>query len=167
VRPGERYLNAYEIPARRALRRNTLIIAAAGNDSRRSQGLISPVGSPANSPSVLAVAAVDRFLRIADFSNGAINPDGRVDIAGPGVQVYSSAPEPPATPQPPFFRQWTAQYDTISGTSMATPHVSGIAALLWQANPDLNAGEIWRLLTSTTRALPLAVRDVGFGLVQA
>ncbi|WP_053080168.1 S8 family serine peptidase [Methylobacterium variabile] len=166
VAPGQTYLNAFESIAREALRRNTLIIAAAGNDSRRSQNKVCPVGSPANCPSIMAVGAVDRFLRTADFSNGSTNPDGRVDIAGPGVDIYSSAPEPAATPQPPYFRTWSAQYDTISGTSMATPHVAGIAALLRQENPGLTAGGLWRLLVAKARTLPQPSGDVGAGLVQ-
>jgi subtilisin family serine protease len=167
VQQGQTHLDAFENIAREALRRNTLIIAAAGNDSRRSQGTIRPVSTPANCPSIMAVAALDRFLRVADFSNAAINPDARVDIAGPGVDIYSSAPEPAATPQPPFFRQWTARNDTISGTSMATPHVSGIAALLRQENPDMAAADLWRLLVSKSRALQLPSRDIGAGLAQA
>ena len=167
VQPGQEHSPAFENLAREAMRLNTLIIAATGNDSRRSQGIIKPVGSPANCPSILSVAAVDRFLRVADFSNGAINSDGSVDIAGPGVEVYSTAPEPAPPRQPPFFRQWSARYDTISGTSMATPHVSGIAALLRQENPEMTAAELWRHLTSKARALPLPAGDVGAGVVQA
>lgn len=166
VLPGQRHLQAFEDAARRALDRNTLIIAAAGNDSRRSQGLRVPVSSPANCPSVLAVAAVDRSLRVADFSNAAVNPDASVDIAAPGVEVYSAAPEPAAPPQPPRFRQWAAQYDTISGTSMATPHVAGIAALLKEANPGMSAGDLWRLLTSRATPLSFPASDVGAGLAQ-
>jgi subtilisin family serine protease len=166
VQPGQRHLTAFEAAAREALRRNSLIVAAAGNDSRRVQGKVRPVSSPANCPSIIAVAAVDRVLRTADFSNGSINAEGRVDIAGPGVDVYASAPEPAATPQPPFFRQWSAQYDTISGTSQATPHVAGIAALLRQENPSLTASELWRLLTSRAQPLPQPSGDVGAGLVQ-
>ncbi len=167
VMPGQGHLTAFENIARLALRNDTLIIAAAGNESRRSQGKVMPVGSPANCPSIMAVAAVDRSMRTADFSNGSINPDGRVDIAGPGVDVYSSAPEPGATPQPPRFSQWPPQYHTISGTSMATPHVAGIAALLRQENPSLSANEIWRLLASRAHALTQPSGDVGAGLAQA
>lgn len=167
VAPGQPFLQAFERIALEALRRNALIIAAAGNESRRSIGRISPVGSPANCPSIMAVAAIDPALRVADFSNGSVNPDGRVDICGPGSDVYSSAPEPAAAPQPPFFRQWSSQYDTISGTSMATPHVAGIAALYREERPDLAAADLWRLLTARALPLPIPAGDVGAGLVQA
>jgi len=163
---GQRFSQAFENTARRALDQNALIVAAAGNDSRRSQGLKVPVSNPANCPSVMAVAAVDRSLRVADFSNSAINPDASVDIAAPGVDVYSSAPEPAPPPQPPRFRQWVAQYDMISGTSMATPHVAGIAALLKEANPSLSAGDLWRLLAARATPLGFQAADVGAGLAR-
>jgi subtilisin len=166
VLPGQRFSQVFENTARRALDQNALIIAAAGNDSRRSQGVRIPVSNPANCPSVLAVAAVDRSLRVADFSNSALNPDASVDISAPGVEVYSSAPEPSPSPQPPRFRQWTAQHDTISGTSMATPHVAGIAALLKEANPGMSAGDLWRLLAARAAPLPFPASDVGAGLAQ-
>jgi subtilisin len=166
VLPRQTFSPAFEQVALEAMRNNMLIIAAAGNDSRRSQRPVRPVSSPANCPSVMAVAALDRFLRVADFSNGSVNQDARVDIAGPGVDIYSSAPEPTPPPQPPFFRQWSARYDTISGTSQATPHVSGIAALLLQENRDLSAAELWRVLVSRARTLSLPSGDVGAGLAQ-
>ncbi|WP_017325800.1 S8 family serine peptidase [Synechococcus sp. PCC 7336] len=168
VSPGEGFSPAFERVGRQAMRNNCLIVAAAGNESDRRRGQIEPVGSPANCPSFMAVAAVDSQMRVANFSNGGINRDGRVDIAGPGVAIYSSAPDSPAAPlQPPFFRRWSNRYDTIGGTSMATPHVSGIAALYRQANPSLSASQLWRLITSTASPLPIPSRDVGAGLVQA
>lgn len=167
VLPGQAFLQAFENTARQAMAQGSLIIAAAGNDSRRSQGSRIPVSSPANCPSIMAVAAVDRTLRVADFSNSAINPDAAIDIAGPGVEVYSSAPEPAAPPQPPRFRHWASQYEVLNGTSMATPHVAGVAALLKEANPTLTSGALWRLLVSRARTLQLPASDVGAGLVQA
>lgn len=166
ILPGQRFLQPFEDAARRALDRNVLVIAAAGNDSRRSQGVRLPVSHPANCPSIMAVAAIDRALRVADFSNGAVNPDASVDIAGPGVEVYSSTPDPAPPPQPPRFRQWRAQYDSANGTSMAAPHVAGIAALIKEANPGMSAGDLWRALTSRAAALGYPASDVGAGLVQ-
>lgn len=163
---GAKHLTAFETAARRALRAGTLIIAAAGNDSRRSQDDIRPVSHPANCPSIMAVGALDANLQPADFSNGAVNEDGKVDIAGPGVSVLSSAPDPAPPRQPPFFRQWQPYCDTISGTSMATPHVTGVAALLKEEFPDLSAGDLWRLLVSKAKSLPHPASDVGAGLLR-
>lgn len=67
------------------------------------------------------------------------------------------------------YSSWISpeNYNTISGTSMATPYVAGIAAMLWEANPGASASEIWMLLTQSAKRLTLNVSDVGAGLVQA
>ncbi|MEZ4664070.1 MAG: S8 family serine peptidase [Caldilineaceae bacterium] len=160
VSAGATYSNIYETVAYRALRAGTLIIAAAGNDSRRlnKPSVINPVSRPANCPSILAVAAVDRSDKIAKFSNGSINVDqegAEVDVAGPGVDIYSSWPG-------------AKGYNTISGTSMATPHVAGIAALCAEANPNARGRQLWDGLLQSLRPLNgLLARDVGAGFVVA
>jgi subtilisin family serine protease len=146
---GETFSPIWEGVARQASEAGTLIIAAAGNT-----GPFGPVNRPANCPSIMAIAAVDVRLKVASFSAPARNPDGLVDIAGPGVDVYSTVPMP-------------TRYQTFSGTSMATPHVAGIAALLAEANPEASPAEIWRRLIQTARPLRLPSRRVGAGLVQA
>ena len=154
VHPGQSYSYIYESVGQRALRNGTLVIAAAGNDSRRPQ-LIVPVSRPANCPSIMSVAALDSRIGIASFSNGGLNPrGGQIDIAGPGVSVHSSWP-------------MSRRYNTISGTSMATPHVAGVAALFAESNPRSGAQTLWGLLTRNARRLSLPSRDVGSGLVQA
>lgn len=145
--PGGPYAY-YTQAGQAALNVGGLIIAAAGNDSRRP-GYIAPAGAPANSPTIVSVAALMQGLGVASFSNG-----GKVDIAGPGVDVFSSWPTP-------------ARYKTISGTSMATPHVAGCAALLAQSNPAFRGLQLRNALVRTARRLPLPPSDVGAGLVQA
>ena len=153
VAPGQRWSRGFELIARRALSRGTLIIAAAGNDSERDDGVVAPVGHPANCPSIMAVGAVDSSLEIAPFSNGGPAPNGgQVDLVGPGVDVHSSWILP-------------ARYNRISGTSMATPHVAGIAALIVEAsNLAATGNALWRALSGAARRLPLPSTDAGVGL---
>ena len=144
---------AYEAVGKVALDRGTLIIAAAGNNARRP-GDPGFVGVPANSPSIMAIAATDSASQVARFSSGSGNGDGgRVDLAGPGVKVFSSWPLP-------------QRYHSINGTSMATPHVSGIAAL-WNEATGHTGRELWTVLVQNAKALDVPSVDVGAGLAQA
>ena len=158
--PGSTFSPIYEEVAKRALNQGTLIIAAAGNESNRP-GFTNPVGRPANSPSIMAVAALDSQLNIASFSNRSINPNGgQIDIAAPGVNVHSTW-----TTDPRVGGQ-ASRYRSISGTSMATPHVAGIAALYAEATGKRGL-ELWALLMRDTQRLDLPSLDVGVGLSQA
>jgi subtilisin family serine protease len=142
----------YTFAGRRALQRGTLIIAAAGNNAQRP-GNPGFVGAPANSPEIMAVGALDAALDIASFSARSLpGPGGQVDLAGPGVAVYSSWPMP-------------TRYNTISGTSMATPHAAGVAAL-WAQATGRRGLELWATLDKESRRLELPSVDVGAGLVQ-
>lgn len=153
VRPGELFPQTYEKLAQRALKRGTLIVAAAGNDSDRPPR-IEPVGKPANCPSILAVAALDKALTPSFFSNGGINGQGgEINIAAPGRDIRSAAPG--------------GGYQNLSGTSMATPHVAGVLALIVEAHSDASADELKAGLLSGAFPMTQPVRDVGSGLLQA
>ncbi|MPY82736.1 MAG: S8 family serine peptidase [Actinophytocola sp.] len=153
VQPGQPHSVTFERAARRAMNRGTLIIAAAGNESARSDGVIAPVSHPANCPTIMAVGAIDPRHKVADFSCGTLPDSGAVDLVAPGVDVHSSWPMPD-------------RHNTISGTSMATPHVAGVAALDAQAYQG-TTWELWARLSQTAERLPLPSTDVGAGLVQA
>ena len=128
-----------------------LIVAAAGNESQRPS-VLKPVGNPAACPSIMAVAALDAQRQVAWFSCAALDAVGGVDLAAPGVDVLSA--KPGGTTQ------------LMSGTSMATPHVAGLAALYLQKTPGLTAGKLWQALQGRCLSAGLA-SDVGTGLVQA
>ncbi|MFD3165923.1 S8 family serine peptidase [Herpetosiphon sp. NSE202] len=96
--------------------------------------------TPGNNPNVFSVGAVDSNNLIADFSSRGPTSDGRTnpDLSGPGVRVPSAWPD--------------GSTAFMNGTSMAAPHVSGIAALIWSANPQYigNLAATQALLTDTT-----------------
>ncbi|TKI69785.1 peptidase S8 [Lysinibacillus mangiferihumi] len=116
-----------------AYSKGVLIVAAAGN-SGYAQGTI---GYPGALPNAIAVAALENVqqngtYRVADYSSrGYISTagdyviqEGDIEISAPGSSVYST--------------WYNGGYNTISGTSMATPHVSGLAAKIWAENPSLS-----------------------------
>lgn len=150
---GQAYSRTYERVATRALEKGTLIIAAAGNESDRRAGRINPVGHPANCPSIMAISAIDVARQMAWFSCGTVDTIGAIDLTGPGFDVHSSWPMP-------------LRYKRISGTSMATPHAAGMAALMAQAT-GARGLELWARLSQFARRLPLPGTDIGAGLVQA
>ncbi|WP_128563843.1 S8 family serine peptidase [Methylobacterium crusticola] len=154
TQPGEQPDPLYEEVGAAALREDCLIVAAAGNESARDFGFIAPVGAPANSPSIMAVAAVDPTLKVASFSCGGVNgTGGGVDLSGPGVSVLSSFPRPRLSRQ-------------LQGTSMACPHVAGVAALFASTDPGLRGQRLWDALVAAAREIG-PQRDYGRGLVQA
>jgi subtilisin family serine protease len=147
----------FEAIGDRALKAGSLIIVAAGNDSGRSTSKFIPVGSPANAKTIMAVGALGSDLKVADFSNQGQVVGGEVDIAGPGVSIYSVSRVGTGSP---------ANYIRRSGTSMATPYVAGIAAL-WAEKTGARGQALWDVLTQNAKNVGLDRKDVGAGLVQA
>ena len=109
-----------------AQQRGALVVAATGNAG-------AAVFYPAACAGVLAVAATDRADQRAGFSN--FGP--QVDLAAPGVEIYSTWP-------------WLDGYFIKSGTSMAAPHVAGVAALVWSRWPEWTNVAVSRQITETT-----------------
>jgi hypothetical protein len=126
-------------------RRDVVVVAASGNDS------LDRLGYPANSPWAISVGAVDRTLTRASFSNYGAG----LDVVGPGVDV------------PSLFTDGESCLG--SGTSMATPHVAGVAALIRARDPSLNRDEVRNVLRNQARDLgaPGYDREYGAGLVHA
>jgi subtilisin len=125
-----------------------LLVAAAGN-SGNPPGRGDNVGYPAAYDSVIAVAASDSNDNRASFSS--TGPE--VELIAPGVSVLSTLPGD--------------EYGTYSGTSMASPHVAGAAALAWAVNSDLTNAEIREILQDTAEDLGLDPNHQGHGLVRA
>ncbi|WP_442506576.1 S8 family serine peptidase [Novipirellula sp. SH528] len=146
------YSTAYEAAGLRAIQQNALVIAAAGNRSRRSAGIQRRVSAPANTPSIVGVGAIRESGHVADFSNRTFCKYGEVDFVAPGVDVFSSD----------IIRD---SYKIRNGTSMATPHVAGIAALLLEQDPGLGGYSLYRRLKELSLTSPeLDPADYGHGL---
>ncbi len=112
-----------------------LFVVAAGNDGTNNDSTPSYPGSY-DTPNILTVAAVDNQGALASFSNVGRNS---VHVAAPGVNILSVT---------------TAGFESWSGTSMATPHVSGIAALLAAHEPNLTNLELKNRIIATAKPLP-------------
>ncbi len=130
--------------------KGALFVAAAGNESNDND-------RSANYPSnydvdnVVAVAASDRNDKMASFSNYG---ETTVDLAAPGVNIWSTKPRD--------------LYQSLNGTSMATPHVSGVAALIWSKFPNLTYRQVFiRLMGSVDRKSAFIGKTVTGGRLNA
>ncbi len=119
-----------------------LFVAAAGNESNNND--TSPTyPCTYDVPNVVSVAATDNRDVIASFSNYGAR---KVHVAAPGVKVYSTVK--------------AGAYATYSGTSMATPHTAGVAALVWSANPTWDFAEVKSRLIRTSDPIQALRRKV-------
>lgn len=135
-----------------------LFVAAAGNN-----GVDVSVGSPAAADSALAVAATTKTDALASFSSRgprwgdmALKPD----IAAPGVDIVAARASGTGAGVP--VNEW---YTSLQGTSMATPHVAGAAAILAQAYPQWSPAELKAALMSTAHDAGHTVYQQGAGRV--
>jgi Subtilase family len=126
-----------------------LLVASSGNGAQQGNF----VEYPASYDHVMSVGAVDESGRVAPFSTF----NAQVDISGPGVDVLS------------LGASSNNDYFSMSGTSMAAPHVAGVAALLWSQFPNKTATEIDQALTASARDVGSCGKDpvYGHGLVDA
>jgi len=125
---------------RNAWRAGIVVVASSGNDAKRKA-----IDYPARFPQTISVGATTRMRRIAAFSNrGSL-----IDIYAPGDKIFSA-----------WLR---GKYNEMSGTSMATSHVSGAIALLLAYRPGLTPAEIKEILRRSTMPLRGAYRPKGTG----
>jgi serine protease AprX len=143
-----------------AVRAGIIVCIAAGNDGPNSY----TVGSPGCAPNVLTIGACDNADRIAAFSSRGPTADGRVkpDILFPGVNIVAARAKGTA-----MGTVLDDYYTSASGTSMATPHAAGVAALLLQAQPDLTPAQIKGRLMNTAIDLGASANAQGSGRADA
>lgn len=124
---------------------------AAGNEGPSAGSM----GTPGGYPHSFAAGATDSADKIAYFSSrGPITWSGvsytKPDVSAPGVDILSAKPG--------------GGYQTMDGTSMACPHVSGTAALLYSLNPDYSVAQVGQLLKETSQDLGAPGHDNNFGV---
>lgn len=123
--------NAYEKAVQYANKKGAIVVAAAGNSNRNAKDF-----SPANTPGVICISAVDNELNRAAFSNYV--SDVKMGLAAPGVDIYSTIPG--------------NKYAQYSGTSMATPQVAGLLGLMKSLKPDLDTETAFSVLEKTGKS---------------
>lgn len=131
-----------------------LFVIAAGNT-----GAPSSIGSPGAADAALTVGAVDSADQAAWFTSAgprygdnALKPD----LSAPGVGILAARSR---------LAEGSGDYTSMDGTSMATPHIAGVAALLAEEHPDWNGARLKDALMSTSRELDAPVHQLGSGRV--
>jgi subtilisin family serine protease len=141
--------------------REVLWAVAAGNECHRDAELTAPGGLGARFPqTVMTVAAVGQDGRLAGFSNTGES----VSVAAPGVDIFSTLPRTGC-----WFGRFFCDdaYGTKSGTSMATPHVAGLAALVIADDPSRTAAEVKSCIVAGAQRAGAAVPGAGFHVIDA
>ncbi|XVV16051.1 S8 family serine peptidase [Actinoplanes sp. CA-131856] len=134
-------------------RDGTLFVVAAGNDGNNGNnpngGSDYRISSPGSAPDALTVGAVDHDDNLADFSSRgpALGDTVKPDVTAPGVDITGALSRDAGGSD-------TELYTTGYGTSYATPHVTGAAALLLQAHPDWTPAMVKAALMATARSTP-------------
>ncbi|SDW67138.1 Subtilase family protein [Amycolatopsis xylanica] len=125
----------------------TLFVVAAGNAGPTAGTL----GSPGTADAALSVGAVDKADRIADFSSRGPRADGAIkpDITAPGVGIVAARAAGTSGGTPV-----DGQHTALNGTSMASPHVAGAAALLAQQHPEWTGQQLKAALMASARPNP-------------
>jgi subtilisin family serine protease len=122
-----------------------LSVAAAGNDATSNRfDPHYPANYSNKIPNFLAVAATNNLDQLAGFSSYGYDT---VQVAAPGMMIMSTLPED-------LEEQNGGKYAAWSGTSMATPHVSGLAAAVWAANMGMSANDVRNRIMDTVDVLP-------------
>jgi subtilisin family serine protease len=135
--------------ATQAVKAGITVVAAAGNNGPE----MNTIHSPAIASEVIAVGASLSTYGVTSYSSrGGLNYSSiKPDIIAPGHHILSTWPN--------------NQYKTLSGTSMATPYITGIIACLLEYNPKLSPTEIQYMLHSNAKSLGNNISEEGYGLI--
>jgi len=154
---GGSHSGLLEDAVERASAAGAVLVAAAGNEDTAAPSY------PAGYPEVISVSAVNRGLRITSYSNYGTT----IDLAAPGGEL--SWWDDTGGVLSTYRGENGEPYQSSQGTSMAAPHVSGVAALMLSANPSLTSAELQSILETTALDLGVPGKDTfyGHGLVDA
>jgi len=130
-RSNEASKKAYSDAVEYCNKKGAIVIVAAGNSNINANQF-----APANTPGVITVAAVDRDLKKASFSN--TTNDIEMAVSAPGVEIHSTLPD--------------NKYGALSGTSMSTPYVAGLVGIMKSINSDLTTKEAFEILNDSGTA---------------